>query len=265
MSEWVLSGLKIGGSLCLLGGVLYAVSLWSRRACLQAEISRKLIHVSLGLYCLTFPLLFPHAWQVALTCALAIAVFALARGRLRGSLGAGLHAVSRRSFGEIYFAVSVALLFALRQQSDGALGDVLYLLPIAILTASDAAAALIGARFGRSRFAVAGGTKSWEGVAAFVVSAWLLSFLALTFFTALSAADAVLVSALVALVGAAIEALSGHGLDNLFVPLGVYAALAYVSAGGQPGWVAASALLNATPLALATIISRRGVISTGAP
>ncbi len=267
MSELVISALKIGGSLCLLSAVLYVASVWSRRARLRPETTRKFIHVGLGLYCLTFPLLFTHTWQVALTCALAIGVFALARGRLRGSLGAGLHAVPRRSFGEMYFALAVALLFALRPFGAGAasLEVVHYLLPIAILTISDTAAALIGARFGRLRFAVAGATKSWEGVTAFVISAWLVSFFALVFFTALSTVEAVLVSTLVALVGAAIEALSGHGLDNLFVPLGVYGALAFVSMSGHPGWAAACALLAATLLALAMIVSRRRLMPAGAP
>jgi phytol kinase len=267
LSELFVNALKIGGSLCLLSGVLYAASLWSRRARLHPEISRKFIHVGLGLYCLTFPLQFAHTWQVALTCALAIGVFALARGRLRLTLGAGLHAVARRSYGEMYFALAVVLLFAQRQLSTGAsnFGDVLYVLPIAILTVSDAAAALIGARFGRLRFAVAEGTKSCEGVAAFAVSAWVLSFAALASFTAMSATDAMLVGAVVALVGAAIEALSGHGLDNLLVPLGVHVALIAVTAGGQLNWIAVCALLAATLLALATIIHRRRSMPAGAP
>ncbi len=267
MSELVVSVLKIGGSLCLLSGVLYAATAWPRRARQHPETTRKFIHVGLGLYCLTFPLLFGHTWQVALTCALAVGVFALARGRLRSTLGAGLHAVARRSYGEMYFALAVVLLFAQRHLSAGAsnLADVPYLLPIAILTISDAAAALIGARFGRLRFAVAGGTKSCEGVAAFAASAWLLSFATLTSFTAMSAADAVLVGAVVALVGAAIEALSGHGLDNLFVPLGVHVALISVTADGQANWIAVCALLAATLLALAMIVSRRRLMPAGAP
>lgn len=267
MNELVISVAKIGGSLCLLAVVLYTMGAWARRASLRPETSRKLIHLSLGLYCLTFPFLFAQAWEVALTCALAIGVFALARGRLRATLGAGLHAVARRSYGEVYFAVAVAFLFVLRSGSSVAssLGDLLYLLPIAILTVSDAAAALIGVRFGHVRFKVADGTKTCEGVAAFILSAWLLADLGLTAFTELSAIDVMMVSAVVALVSASIEALSGRGLDNLLIPLGVYALLANVVPDGHVNWTTACTLLVGASLTLATIARASRVEVAGAP
>lgn len=267
MNEFVLSAVKIVGSLCLLVIVLYAVGAWARRARLRPETSRKFIHLSLGLYCLTFPFLFAQAWEVALNCALAIGVFALARGRMRATLGAGLHAVARRSYGEVYFALAVALLFALRSgfSATADLGDLFYLLPIAILTISDAAAALIGVRFGRTRFKVADGTKTCEGIAAFIGSAWLLTYIGLTAFTEHGAVDAMLVSTVVALVSASVEALSGRGLDNLFIPLGVYAVLTNVAADGHVDWTVACTLLAGASLTLATIARASRVELAGAP
>ncbi|HEY7797902.1 MAG TPA: hypothetical protein VIA80_04005, partial [Hyphomonadaceae bacterium] len=108
------SVVKIAGSVALLGLVLWGVSRLARIAKLDAELSRKLIHISLGLYCLTFPFVFMHTWEVALTCTLAVAMFMLARGTMKESLGAGLHGVKRTSYGELLFAVSVALLFWLK-------------------------------------------------------------------------------------------------------------------------------------------------------
>ena len=105
---------KIAGSVVLLAIVLWSVSRLSKLAKLDPEVGRKLVHISLGLYCLTFPWVFTHAWEVTATCALAIGVFFLARGAMRQQLGEGLHAVKRISYGEILFAVSVALLFWLK-------------------------------------------------------------------------------------------------------------------------------------------------------
>ena len=49
---------KIAGSVALLAIVLWGVSRLAKLMKLDAELSRKLIHISLGLYCLTFPLVF---------------------------------------------------------------------------------------------------------------------------------------------------------------------------------------------------------------
>ena len=94
--------------------VLWGVSKLAKIAKLDPEIGRKLVHISLGLYCLTFPYVFGAVWEVVATCGLAVLVFLLARGTMRESLGGGLHAVKRVSYGELLFAVSVALLFWLK-------------------------------------------------------------------------------------------------------------------------------------------------------
>jgi len=239
----LISAGKIAGSVILLAVVLYGVSRLARIAKFDPEVSRKLIHISLGLYCLTFPLVFTQAWEVGATCLLAVGVFMLARGRMRASLGGGLHAVERQSYGELLFAVAVALLFWLK---DGHFvsntmhgkpppGPVLYMLPILILTLCDAASALIGSRYGRRVFQIEEGKKSVEGVVVFAVTAWLLSLIAFLLMTDIGRGEAVLLSFITAVFGALLEAASWRGLDNLFIPLGLYFLLAnllYTGAGG---------------------------------
>ncbi len=239
----LISAGKIAGSVILLVIVLYAVSRLARIAKFDPEVSRKLIHISLGVYCLTFPLVFSQAWEVGATCLLALGLFLLARGRMRASLGGGLHAVERQSYGELLFAISVALLFWLK---DGHFvsntmhqkpppGPVLYLLPILILTLCDAASALIGSRYGRRVFQIEDGKKSVEGVVVFAVTAWLLSLIAFLLLTDIGRGEAVLLAFITAVFGALLEAASWRGLDNLFIPLGLYFLLAnllYTGAGG---------------------------------
>jgi dolichol kinase len=218
----------------LLAGVLFVVTLLGRRLALPPELSRKLVHISLGLYCLLFPLVFEQAWEVWATCALAIGVFAAARGRFRAQLGEGLHGVGRVSYGEVLFAVSVALLFQLRgghfvlesQNRDPGYPVMLYVLPLLILTLCDAACALVGRRYGVATFRVESGIKTWEGVAVFIVTAWLLSLIALLLFSDIDRGQAVLIALIAALFGAVLEAASWRGLDNLFIPLGLYFILA---------------------------------------
>jgi phytol kinase len=215
----ILSALKILGSLLLLAGVLAGVRQAGRRLGWQAESSRKLIHCSLGLYTLLFPLVFDHAWEVLATCILAMALMVLVRTvpGLRRYLGQGLHGVQRDTMGEIYFACSVALVFYLSRGQA-----VLYVLPLAILTLCDAAAALVGVGYAKTAFVVEKGRKSWEGTFAFFITAWLLAMICLLLLSAVGRVEVVCIALLVAIFGSLIEAASWRGLDNLFVPVGLF-------------------------------------------
>ena len=228
-----ISAVKIVGSVALLALVLWGVSRLTRIAKLDPELGRKLVHISLGLYCLTFPFVFSEAWEVALTCALALGIFLLARGTMRQSLGAGLHGVARTSYGELLFAVSVALLFWLKEghhialvHDRGQTGPVLYIVPILILTLCDAASALVGSRYGKRIFRIEEGSKSIEGVVVFAVTAWLVSLIAFLLLTDVGRSEVILLAFITAAFGALLEAASWRGLDNLFIPLGLYFLLA---------------------------------------
>lgn len=231
-ADLALSLAKIVGSVLLLAAALVGVGLLARRLMLQAEVARKIIHVSLGLYCLTFPWVFDQAWEVAAVCLLAGGVFVVARAR--PALGEGLHGVKRFSYGELLFAVSVALLFWLKDghyvldlhglQTRPQL--ILYVLPLLILTLCDAASALVGVNYGRMRFSVEEGVKSLEGVITFILTAWIAALIALLLFTDLPRGDVIVLALITALFGALFEAASWRGLDNLFIPLGLYFILA---------------------------------------
>lgn len=234
---------KIAGSVALLAIVLWGVSRLAKLMQLDAELSRKLIHISLGVYCLTFPLVFEEAWEVGATCGLALVVFLAARSVAAKSLGGGLHAVERKSYGELLFAVSVALLFWLKDghfvsismHEKAPPGPVLYVLPILILTLCDAASALVGSRYGRRKFQIEEGSKSVEGVVVFAVTAWLLSLIAILLMTDIGRGEAVLLAFIAAVFGALLEGASWRGLDNLFIPLGLYFLLSNLLYLGVPG------------------------------
>ena len=95
-----------------------------------------------------------------------------------------------------------------------------------MLTLSDAAAALIGTRYGRKLFAVEAGTKSLEGVAMFFLVTWIVAMVLLLLMTDIGRVNVVLLSLAVAAFGALVEADSWRGFDNLFVPVGIHLFLA---------------------------------------
>jgi dolichol kinase len=264
----VLSAGAILGSVALLAGVLAGVSAVTRRFGLQPELGRKLVHISLGLYCLTFPLIFHAVWEVVATCALASGVLLLARYRPR--LGAALHGVARVSLGELMFAASVALLFYLkdgcyvlaRHGAPQGSQPVLYVLPLLILTLSDAASALVGVNYGRLRFRVEDGYKSVEGVVAFVLTAWLLALISLLVLTDLPRGQVIVLALITALFGALFEAASWRGLDNLFIPIGLYFVLANLMPHGIGVWVGAAIAFAAAAALLMALGAREGLRRT---
>jgi dolichol kinase len=211
--------LWVTGSLALLVTLLAATSAVARRLDLDAEIARKFIHVSLGLYSLTFPLIFTAAWQVAAVCGGAVLLMLVIRSAaaFREGIGRGLHSVGRKSYGEILFALSVALLFMLKRDVV-----VTYVLPLTILTISDAAAALVGTRYGRKLFRIADGSKSWEGATIFFLTAWIIALIELLLLTDAARLNVVFLGLIVAVYGTLIEAESWQGWDNLFVPLALH-------------------------------------------
>jgi phytol kinase len=211
------SWLGIALVLATLLGLQLGVRLWRRRNPRRAELSRKVMHVSLGLLTLTFPWLFDRAWPVIVACgAIAVWMIAVRRLALVKSHFGGAIDVERISWGEVYFPVGVAVLFVL---SGG--DPILYCVPVAILTLADTAAALVGSEYGHWRFTtLEGGKKSAEGSIAFFLVAYFAVHVPLLLATTIDRADVLLVATILALLVTVFEAIAWRGLDNLFIPLG---------------------------------------------
>lgn len=223
MTGVALNLVLIVASVAALVGVMIAVKLVARSLHLDAELQRKIVHVATGLYALTLPLWFDRGWPVLVLVGLALAVMIALRlpALARLGLASALHGVERTSYGEMFLAAAVGFIFL---RSQGA--TIFYVLPIAVLTLSDAAAALVGTRYGRSLFQVESGTKSWEGVVIFFLVTALLAMILLLLMTEVPRERVVLLALVIAAFGASIEADSWKGLDNLFVPVAIHLFLA---------------------------------------
>ena len=213
----------VAGSVLVLLAIMVAIKRLGTRFAWRPELQRKGVHVATGLYATFLPFMFSELWPVLLLIGITAAmmlVLRLPRFATSG-LGSTLHGVDRRSYGELLLAAAIASVFAL---SIG--NPVLYVLPMAVLTLSDAAAALVGTRYGRKFFAVEAGTKSAEGVAAFFLVTWIVAMVVLLLLSDVARGNVILLSVIIAAFGAMVEADSWHGLDNLFVPVGIYLFLA---------------------------------------
>jgi len=206
----------------IFGMLLMALRRYQRRCEPHPEIVRKLMHLGMGLVTLSLPWLFAEAWPVLALAALVITLLIALRvsHRLRQALGRVLCGVERRSLGEIYFAASAAILFALAKDDV-----ILFCVPMLILTLADAAGALIGLRYGKRRYRTPDGEKSLEGSITFFVVAFLSAHVPLLLTTDVGRVESLLIAATLGLLLTLVEAMAWRGLDNLFIPLGGFVLL----------------------------------------
>ncbi len=201
---------------------LVLVSAWgvNRFAKGDSEIVRKIVHIGTGNVILL-------AWLLNIPAIVGITASILASAvtllSYRFPILPGINSVGRRSFGTFFYSVSIGVLVAwfwyVQKPYFAAIG-------ILVMAWGDGLAALIGQRFGKHKYKLFGGQKSWEGSLTMTFVSFLISSLILlgvqgniwqTWF----------VSGAVALVATGLETFSFVGIDNLTVPLGS-AALAFM-------------------------------------
>lgn len=193
------------------------------------ELKRKALHIGIGLTALAFPIFLDETWKVIVALGTAVAWLFAVRfvPALRSRFGSVLHGVRRRSLGEIYFAVSIAALLLLTQDSP-----VFYVIPVLILTLADATAAIAGKLLPVGRLSGFARGKTVIGCGAFFAVAIVVSFASLVFLTDLNSREAILLAAVLAGTTCLVEAVSRRGIDNLAVPAVAYLMLVIVNPGG---------------------------------
>lgn len=247
--------LLLATSVALLMGAIVTIRFVGTRFSWVPEVSRKAVHVAIGVYAMLLPVLFDRAWPVVALLLIALALMAwlrLPHVRTTG-LGATIHAVERRSAGDIWLALAIGFIF-LRSGRE----YIYYGLPLAIITLSDTAAALTGSSYGRRRFTVEDGVKSWEGVIAFFMVSLIVAMIMLLLLTDAPRLNVILLALAIAAFGAVVEALSWRGLDNLFVPVCVHFFLKGLLFAPPLTLVAVAALFLAAVIGVALVARHMG-------
>jgi phytol kinase len=205
----------------LLGALvmLLTLRLCHKRAKVSGEWTRKLAHIGTGAMSISFPWIFSSRIPVFIVCGASIILLLAMRyvPFMRSHLSGVLDDVARESWGELYFPVSVALLFQLAH------GDkMLYAIPLLVLTIADTVAALTGAEYGKHGYATTEANKSVEGSIAFFCAAFFSVNVVLVVFSNVGRVETLLVSLDIGVIVMLLEAIAWRGLDNIFIPLGVF-------------------------------------------
>ena len=182
---------------------------------INSEISRKLVHTFMGTVILSFPWLFKDLTSIIVLCVLITGILFTTRyhSRLRSLFGIALYDIDRRSWGDIYFPISVTMVFWISDNDP-----VLFGIPILLMTFADSAAALTG-KVQSPQKKLLSNSKTNKGSVGFFVVGSLVTSIWLLFFSNLGAWHLILTAALLSMITMLVERIATRGLDNLFVPL----------------------------------------------
>ncbi|MCL1935511.1 MAG: hypothetical protein FWF57_03930 [Defluviitaleaceae bacterium] len=189
---------------------------------LNAEWSRKIIHVGMGILSLGFPFMFEHRLTVLYLGLVTLPLLLALRlnSKLRTGVGSVLLGVSRNSFGELYFLVALVVVFLFYQDPYE------YIISMSVLTFADSIAALVGISYGR--FSLSHGSedsKSSEGSIMFFIIAYFCTLIPLQLMSDVGRAEVLVISLLIGILAALIEMVSTDGNDNILLPILTFAFL----------------------------------------
>ncbi|WP_257667756.1 phosphatidate cytidylyltransferase [Parapedobacter tibetensis] len=188
----------------------------------NAESTRKLVHIGTGLLALLFPIIMNNHWQVLLLCSIFALLLLLS---LRTGLLQSINGIRRKSYGSLGYPIAVYGSFLAYEYHDRQY--VYYYLPVLVLAICDPLAAYIGRKYRFGLYRVGTGIKTISGSAAFFFAAILVTagvyrylgnFPTIGYFIS--------VAALVATLATLAESWSSRGLDNVTIPAAVWVGLA---------------------------------------
>ncbi|NJK50213.1 phosphatidate cytidylyltransferase [Candidatus Gracilibacteria bacterium] len=205
--------LPLGIVALYLGIVIVLAEGINRLTSADGEVTRKIVHISVGHVILL-------AWWLKIPAWIGIGASAIASCIALLSYVIpflpSINSVGRKSLGTFFYAISIGILVAwfwtLNKPQYAAIG-------ILVMAWGDGMAGLIGQNFGKHLYNVLGMTKSWEGTLAMAGISFLVTCLILVTVDG-NIWQTWLVSLVVAIAASALEAISKLGIDNLTVPVG---------------------------------------------
>ena len=182
-------------------------------ACSQ-EATRKFVHFTGGIVSLSFAYIFVSHWTVL---GLGIVFMGLMYSTKKMGLLQSVHGVKRKSSGDILHPLAIYLTFSATSYFEK---PDFYMISVAVLSVSDALAALIGISYGFKVYNVEEENKSIEGSFIFLLSTFLIVHLGLLLLTQVGRMECVLAALLISVLVTCFEAISLGGADNIIIPFG---------------------------------------------
>lgn len=203
------SPLNIIFALLAMWTVYVVVEVLRRADILRGELARKSIHIGIGLVFAALPL-FMNRREIFLIAAIFFVAMVLLSGMFK--LFTAYEDVSRWTIGQFLYPLGIMFVVLLFDDLK------IFSFSVLILALADAAAALVGTRFGEMHYHFFGGDKTIAGSLAFftitltIITIYVFSFGAVT-------PLALVMIPVSAYFLTAVEALIAGGFDNLAIPI----------------------------------------------
>lgn len=207
--------LAIISSLGLILILLVANEFYWRRGKLEPETARKIIHILVGSFIAFWPLYM--SWQAIQLLCLALFVGVLISYQF-GVFGA-IHKVPRRTSGELWYPAGIGLAALLTTQPW------IFCVAVLHLSLADGLAAIVGKKYGIMHYRIGQHTRSIIGSFAFLLVSMALCVFAFIALRNELPGISLAVFGVTPFLATAVESISRHGLDNVFIPLSVVFAL----------------------------------------
>ena len=201
----------LGAVFIYLGMLVAIADILSRLLPNDPELTRKIVHIGSGNVIL-LAWWFNISRQVIVSAAIMAAAIAITSYII--PILPSIESVGRKSFGTLFYAISIGILSACFWQTS----PQYTVIGILIMAWGDGMAAIIGQRFGKHTYKIGNITKSWEGSLAMAGASFTVAELVLLAVEG-SSWQILLISTVVALLATILEAFSKLGIDNLSVPL----------------------------------------------
>ena len=185
------------------------------------DSSRKFLHITGGLLTLCMPLILPTHWWVLGLCLLAF--FLLLFTYLLNYLQ-GIHGTKRKSIGSIIFPIPVYVCFLCSEIWNS---NLLFYLPICLLTLADPIAEWGGKKWGHLTISFFNHQKTLAGTMCFAIAAFVLS-LSISIAYNKTPTEILMTSITVPVVSSLSELFSLKGWDNITVPISSLLILLFV-------------------------------------
>jgi dolichol kinase len=182
---------------------------------LKTEYTRKWVHLTSGLCCLSFPFFISNHWIVLILCSgFMMLLFVSSRNGWLQSI----NGIGRKSYGSLLFPVSVYLSFIGFKYLDE--NYIYFYLPIIILAVCDPLAALTGGKWAYGKYAIGDINKTLVGTGAFFTSCFAILLGSFWFLDPGWPMETLLgYSFIIAAIASLTEAVSKNGIDNVTIPL----------------------------------------------
>lgn len=209
--------------LFLLFGIVGMAEFLRKIFKLGSEITRKTVHISVGIVVFPAPLLFSSSTPAIILAVMFIIINFIG---VKFKLFKGMHGGERETYGTVYYPLAFLILVIMFWDRYPAIISISML----ILAIADAVAAVIGESIRNPKlFNLTGDKKSIQGSISMLFATFIIVLISIYFmrdsefwwenFREISILDALIIAMLTGIFASVFEAVGSYGLDNITIPL----------------------------------------------